>query len=163
MDLTQNPHNVDRRVFIKRIIINDKAIIGELQILDRNNSVIYSCYTLENDSVGKEANQDLAIPEGLYLCAWHENSKYTKTLQDLVKDNTVYPLNLFNDDVPVDRRILIHWGNKEEDTLGCILLGKSIGENQTTILQSKQACKEFYKVIGEYSDLDINVFIYSER
>ena len=73
MDLTQNPHNVDRRVFIKRTIFNDKAIIGELQVLDRNDSVIFSCYTLENDKVGKSANQDLAIPEGLYL--WHVTYK----------------------------------------------------------------------------------------
>lgn len=35
-------------------------------------------------------------------------------------------INVYNDEVPSSRAILIHWGNTDKDTQGCILLGLTI-------------------------------------
>lgn len=38
-------------------------------------------------------------------------------------------INVYNDEVPASRAILIHWGNTDKDTQGCILLGLSKDNN----------------------------------
>ncbi|EIA46208.1 hypothetical protein cco105_08502 [Campylobacter coli 2548] len=56
-------------------------------------------------------------------------------------------INVYNDEVPASRAILIHWGNTDKDTQGCILLGLTKDNNNESVGQSRQACKEFYDLM----------------
>lgn len=56
------------------------------------------------------------IPTGIYSLRWHNSRRFSAKL----------PL-LFNQQVPMDRYILIHAGNTANDTEGCILPGCTRG------------------------------------
>ena len=63
-------------------------------------------------------------------------------------------LCLYNDVVPKERYILIHNGNYEKHTKGCILLGKDAiddpsGANGKMVTASITTCSEFYKLVRE--------------
>ncbi|EJI2276495.1 hypothetical protein NDH82_001971, partial [Campylobacter coli] len=71
-------------------------------------------------------------------------------------------INVFNEKVPFDRHILIHWGNTHKDTQGCILLGLTKDNNNESIGQSRQACKEFYDLMYGKNLEDIKLEITNE-
>ncbi|SUX06736.1 Uncharacterised protein [Campylobacter lari] len=94
--------------------------------------------------------EKLRVPAGVYNLKRHILSSFNdkgkrvvagvKVLND---DDSV--VNIYNDDVPFDRHILIHWGNTDKDTKGCILLG--LTKSDESIGQSRQACKELYDLL----------------
>ncbi len=68
-------------------------------------------------------------------------------------------INVYNDEVPASRAILIHWGNTDKDTQGCILLGLTKDNNNESVGQSRQACKEFYDLMynQDLSNIKLNI------
>lgn len=131
------------KITIERFKFSDKSIISKVYT-DFNN---FNCFALENPVIGAEANKDLAIPYGVYKLRRHAGSRFEKTLRDITKDTTMEMINIYNNEVPSSRAILIHWGNKEEDTQGCILLGNTIESN--FIGDSRNACKDFYNMLKD--------------
>lgn len=79
----------------------DGAIVGLLSI-DR----VFFCYTLE----GVETQ----IPAGTYTIGMHDSPHFGRVLPELLN-------------VPGRSCILIHPGNTDADTKGCILVGRSRG------------------------------------
>lgn len=63
-------------------------------------------------------NKRLRIPEGIYNLKWHATHKGS------ISQYSPLPL-LYNSNVPVTRSILIHNGNKPQNTDGCLLIGSS--------------------------------------
>lgn len=63
------------------------------------------------------------IPEGSYSLIWHNSGRFKK--------HSPTPL-LFNAQVPSNRLILIHPGNKPQDTEGCLLPGTNRNINEVT-------------------------------
>jgi len=51
-------------------------------------------------------------------------------------------------DVPNFKYILIHIGNTDDDTAGCLLVGSAIGQDQKSIVSSTVKYKEVYKLIS---------------
>lgn len=135
---------------IERLWQNDRATTGKCRVFTDDNIKVFECYSLENPKIGSARGQDLAIPFGKYRCERYESPKFNATLEKIVerKDKMIC---LFNDElnVPKSARVLIHWGNKEEDTLGCILLGKNIAADKKSISVSRDACKEFYNIFKD--------------
>lgn len=76
------------------------------------------------------------IPEGLYYCEPWASPKFGRTYEVL--------------NVPNRDKILIHSGNLEEHTKGCILIGESFGElsGKTAILDSRKGQEEFLLKAG---------------
>jgi len=123
-----------KKVVIKRNEHSVKAIRGELKIEDLEHTTIY---TLENPK--RDTKEDSAIPAGIYTCVPYSGTKY--------KD--VYMIK----DVPDRTAILIHNGNIEANTLGCILVGLSLGElkGEPAVLESKKALDYLRNLIGKES------------
>ncbi|MGP1484904.1 MAG: DUF5675 family protein [Campylobacter sp.] len=88
------------------------ATIGKFE-LTNNDEILLNGYSLEpaGDDCA-QANQNRRIPQGDYKILWHKSPKFNRTL----------PL-LYNQNVSKSRYILIHNGNYQKDTQGCILLG----------------------------------------
>lgn len=113
---------------------NEIGTWGELEYED------FKCYTFE--PVGEETTlrgRDRRIPQGKYDIRWHNSPRFKKRLP-----------HLYNDEVPIDRYILIHSGNYADDTEGCVLLGKEVCDNG--VLKSKIAMSEF---INRLKEIDI--------
>ena len=96
---------------------NGDTTIGELFI----NSV-FQCYTLEDEHRDKKVMSETRIPAGTYVIKLQNNGimtqKYAKRFPDIHKGM------LWLQDVPNFTTIYIHIGNTDDDTRGCILVGK---------------------------------------
>lgn len=137
---------------ITRLKQGKTSTLGVLQVTDGNKEILFECKTLEELRESKERGQDCRIPSGEYKVKRHVGSRYQRTLSNLVGDICA-PLLLYNDEIPADRYILIHPGNTARDTLGCILLGRDYGPDGDSIIKSRDACKEFYKLLLGKDDI----------
>ncbi|EAL7532940.1 hypothetical protein DUZ16_06355 [Campylobacter jejuni] len=134
------------------------CVIGKFKVLDDEEKILFECFSLEEDKEGLESGKDLRIPEGNYNLKRHSPSRFENTLRSITKkDDTM--INVYNSEVPSSRAILIHWGNTDKDTQGCILLGLTKDNNNESVGQSRQACKEFYDLMynQDLSNIKLNI------
>lgn len=118
-----------------RSIFTEKSTIGELYLDSRK-----LCWTLEDKDRGLRQDMPLeeiqrlkvygktCIPCGHYQIQWKLSPKFGKDMP--------YLLN-----VPGYDGVMLHTGNSDVETLGCILLGREKGVDR--IMQSTGAFGEF--------------------
>ena len=135
------------------------CVIGKFKVLSDDDKILFECFSLEEDKEGLESGKDLRIPEGNYNLKRHSPSRFENTLRSITKKDDDTMINVYNDDVPASRAILIHWGNTDKDTQGCILLGLTKDNNNESVGQSRQACKEFYDLMynQDLSNIKLNI------
>ncbi|MEH0329311.1 DUF5675 family protein [Campylobacter coli] len=150
------------KVTINRRYTGKTCIIGKFKVLDDKEKILFECFSLEEDKEGLESGKDLRIPEGNYNLKRHSPSRFENTLRSITKKDDDTMINVYNDDVPSSRAILIHWGNTDKDTQGCILLGFTKDNNNESVGQSRQACKEFYDLMHGKNLEDIKLEITNE-
>ncbi|EAI7202394.1 hypothetical protein K8C68_001910 [Campylobacter coli] len=134
------------KIKIIRRYTGKTCVIGKFKVFS-DDKLLLECFALEEDKEGLESGKDLRIPEGNYNLRRHTPSRFENTLRSITKKDDDTMINVYNDEVPASRAILIHWGNTDKDTQGCILLGLTKDNNNESIGQSRQACKEFYDLM----------------
>ena len=124
---------------LKRVLITDDGVIG---VLTCGNAPV--CLTLEEEWKDN-ARSISCIPAGSYLCKRVVTPRHGETFEVM--------------NVPGRSSILIHSGNTEADTEGCILVGKEFGKvtakdkedesasSKIAVLRSKETFKEFMDVL----------------
>lgn len=122
------------RITLTRSFQNNKATLGMLKIDGITHDPIF---TLENPL--RHTSFDSCIPTGNYKCEPFSGSLFHNVW--IVKD------------VPGRSAILIHPGNTERDTLGCILLGLGAGamKDEPCVTQSRLAIEYFRKLVEDHS------------
>ncbi|EHP1287786.1 hypothetical protein KN947_000611 [Campylobacter coli] len=150
------------KITINRRYTGKTCVIGKFKVLDDEEKILFECFALEEDKEGLESGKDLRIPEGNYNLRRHTPSRFENTLRSITKKDDDTMINVFNEKVPFDRHILIHWGNTDKDTQGCILLGLTKDNNNESVGQSRQACKEFYDLMHGKNLEDIKLEITNE-
>ncbi|EOC3258879.1 DUF5675 family protein [Campylobacter coli] len=150
------------KITINRRYTGKTCVIGKFKVLDDEEKILFECFALEEDKEGLESGKDLRIPEGNYNLKRHSPSRFENTLRSITKKDDDTMINVYNDDVPSSRAILIHWGNTHKDTQGCILLGLTKDNNNESVGQSRQACKEFYDLMHGKNLEDIKLEITNE-
>ncbi|EAH8123751.1 hypothetical protein GSX27_00410 [Campylobacter jejuni] len=150
------------KITINRRYTGKTCVIGKFKVLDDDDKILFECFSLEEDKEGLESGKDLRIPEGNYNLKRHSPSRFENTLRSITKKDDDTMINVYNDDVPSSRAILIHWGNTDKDTKGCILLGLTKDNNNESVGQSRQACKEFYDLMHGKNLEDIKLEITNE-
>lgn len=111
----------------------------------------FLCYTLEDESREKKVYGETCIPEGEYQINFRTeggyHAKYSKRFAD------IHMGMLEVCDVPNFKYILLHCGNTDEDTAGCLLLGDTQENNDIKkngfIGKSTQAYKRVYPKIAK--------------
>jgi len=110
----------------------------------------FLCYTLEDEYREEKVMHETRIPSGTYeikLRTWgriHED--YAKRFADIHKGT------LWLQDVPNFKYILIHCGNNDDHTSGCLLVGDTQTENIKSdgfVGSSTNAYKRIYPPIAE--------------
>jgi hypothetical protein len=121
----------------------------------------FLCYTLEDEYRTKKVMQETRIPAGEYKIKYRKegghHKKYTKRYPDIHRGM----LHVTN--VPNFKWILIHVGNTDEHTAGCLLLGDSQENNEIKtngfIGKSSQAYVRVYDYIAKALDIKEEVII----
>ena len=121
----------------------------------------FLAYTLEDEYRSEKVFGETRIPDGTYKLGLRKvggyHAKYSKRFPHI----HIGMLHVL--DVPGFEYILIHCGNTDEHTAGCLLVGDSQENNQITtdgfIGKSTQAYKRIYPRIAEAIDCGENVTI----
>ena len=111
----------------------------------------FLAYTLEDEQRDKKIYGETRIPEGTYKLDLRKTGGYHRKYSKRFKNIHIGMLHVL--DVPGFDYILIHCGNTDEHTAGCLLVGDSQENNQITkdgfIGKSTQAYKRIYPKIAE--------------
>ena len=111
----------------------------------------FLCYTLEDEYRDNKVYSETRIPAGIYEIRFRTvggfHAKYSKRFQDIHKGM------LHIVDVPGFDYILIHCGNTDEHTAGCLLVGdtqnNNVVEEDGFIGRSTAAYKRIYPKIAK--------------
>ena len=146
---------------LKRIFKGDKYTIGNLFINDKK-----FCDTLEDTDRGLDASMSVskiialkkfgitAIPKGTYEVVMNVvSAKFSKYKQYTFCGGRVP--RLLN--VPGYDGVLMHIGNKPEDTDGCSLVGKNTVKGMIT--SSTETFMSFYKILEDASKKNEKIHI----
>lgn len=116
-------------------------------VVKEGNEVIFACRTLELGENGNKKNIS-CIPEGNYEITKRNSSRYGECIQI--------------HGVQGREGILIHAGNYNTETKGCILVGKGFedlnGDGELDITNSKETLKKLIKAVqwGTQSTIKIS-------
>lgn len=125
---------------LNRFFSSSDFTIGKLYI---NN--VFECYTLEDEERKVKVIHETRIPKGKYEIKLREfgghHEKYKKKF-------TFHKGMLWLQEVPNFKDILIHIGNTDEDTSGCILVGNSINTTEGTLINSTAAYTKLYQKVS---------------
>ncbi len=122
---------------------------------------LFLCYTLEDEARVLKIKGETRIPEGTYFLGLRKeggfHNKYSKRFKSIHK-GMIQVL-----DVPKFEYVLIHCGNTDEHTAGCLLVGDS-QENNVIIKdgfigKSTNAYKRIYPKIAKQLELGNEVTI----
>lgn len=87
----------------------------------------FSCYVLEDEHRNQKVYEETRIPEGVYPVKLRKEGGFHKRYKKSFEGIHVGMLELQN--VPDFEYILIHIGNDDEDTAGCLLVGNTANNN----------------------------------
>jgi hypothetical protein len=127
-------------------------------LIDKTNNK-FLAYTLEDEYRDEKKYGETRIPEGTYKLGLRKvggyHAKYSKRFSNI----HVGMLHVL--DVPGFDYILIHCGNTDEHTAGCLLVGDSQENNQITkdgfIGKSTQAYKRIYPDIANAIECEVTI------
>ena len=115
---------------IMRRIFSDKSTIGELFLPGEDTPF---CKTLEDTVRRHKVRHKTAIPAGRYELAIGKSNRFGREMPYLK-------------DVPYFMGIMLHWGNTDADTSGCILVGYGPA-SQDFMGRSRDAFDDLYPKI----------------
>ena len=96
-------------------------------LLDKTNNK-FLAYTLEDEYREEKKYGETRIPNGTYKLGLRKEGGYHQKYSKRFSDIHIGMLHVLN--VPNFEYILIHCGNTDEDTAGCLLVGDSQENNQ---------------------------------
>ena len=113
----------------------------------------WDCYTLENPWKENQTYVS-SIPEGVYRMGLRESPVVYRT------SNKQFSLGWEVRDVPGRTFIMVHPGNYERHTEGCILVGRGFswnGEEGPMVTHSQNCFRQFMDHMGENSIWELDI------
>lgn len=109
---------------------------------------VFECYTIEDEARSEKVFGETRIPEGEYEIGLRtvggHDARYSSKFPEFHK-GMLHVL-----DVPNFQYVLIHIGNDDDDTAGCLLVGNAANNNKLTdgfISDSTSAYIKLYKKV----------------
>jgi hypothetical protein len=127
------------KLLVDRFTSNKDTTLGKL-LIDGN----FECYTLEDEYRAKKVFGETRIPAGEYQITLRKEGLFHERY---LKRFPLWHVGmLWVRNVPGFEYILIHCGNTDDDTAGCLLLGEKI--DKWTLVNSTGAYENAYKQIA---------------
>lgn len=102
----------------------------------------FECYTLEDEFRTKKVYAETRIPDGIYPITLRTVGGFHQRYSN--KFPSMHKGMLWIKDVPGFEYILIHIGNDDDDTAGCLLVGSTADKDKGFIGASTKAYKDMY-------------------
>jgi len=116
-----------------------------------DNKLNFLCYTLEDEKREDKIAGETRIPEGEYKILFRKEGGFHAKYKERFAD--IHQGMLEVQDVPNFKYVLLHCGNTDEHTAGCLLLGDSQENNiikpNGWIGSSSQAYARVYPIIAD--------------
>lgn len=141
------------QIVVDRFISDDDTTVSKVNVDGQ-----FVCFGLEDEFREEKVAKETRIPAGTYAIKLRteggHHDRYNTRFADIHKGM------LHIQDVPNFTLILIHCGNTDEDTEGCLLLGlqSQTEPGEMRVMQSTAAYQKFYPMVVEAAaagDLDI--------
>ena len=113
----------------------EKSTIGSLLVDGK-----FFCYTLEDRVRNEKVFGETAIPYGVYEVKITYSPRFKVQMPLLIN-------------VKGFEGVRIHWGNRAEDSSGCILVGYK--KSKDMILESKKAYSYLFNLLKSQKDINI--------
>lgn len=164
--LSESLMEYDMRLQVVRYSSGPDSTLGAL--FDVTNGRKFLAYTMEDEFRKEKKHGETRIPAGVYPIRFRKEGGFHSKYSGYQWSKKIHKGMLHVQEVPGFNFILIHTGNDDEDTEGCLLVGDSSFENindQGKIGSSRPAYKRIYppiaavldagKTVGiQYSDFD---------
>ena len=115
------------RLVVLRISSQEDSTSGILMKEDSEGSLKFLCYTLEDEYRKDKISGETRVPAGSYPVVLRKEGGFNERYSKKFPDIHIGMLHIIN--VPNFEYILIHIGNTDEDTAGCLLVGNSQESN----------------------------------
>jgi hypothetical protein len=107
---------------VKRFAHGENDTLG-LLFLDGE----FFCYTLEDEYRSQKVYGKTRIPKGEYILALRTIGGFHRRYKQKFGEQHIGMLEILN--VPDFTNVLIHIGNRDDDTAGCLLVGDGLNNN----------------------------------
>tara|TARA_R110002167_G_scaffold44607_1_gene134045 strand:+ start:386 stop:880 length:495 start_codon:yes stop_codon:yes gene_type:complete len=136
---------------LKLLRINSSKDSTNGLLYDITSDPKFLCYTLEDEPREVKVKHETCIPAGEYCLGFRKVGRLHDKYQYRFPEIHTGMIEIL--DVPNFKYILIHCGNTDEDTSGCLLLGDTQENNNIKqkgfVGKSTQAYFRVYKAIAE--------------
>lgn len=106
-------------LYLKRFAENQESTLGLLYI-ERD----FQCFVLEDQYQNEKVYGETRIPEGTYEMKFRKEGDFHQRYRNRFQHSDLQHRGMIElQDVPGFEYILIHTGNEDDDTAGCLLLG----------------------------------------
>lgn len=133
------------KLTLQRIYGGKESTIGILSI-----DGIFSCFTLEDEFREVKVKAETRIPSGTYKIILRKEGGKHESYK--LKFPEIHKGMLWLQDIPNFQYVLIHLGNTDKDSEGCILVGDTVTQNITglgSISSSTSAYQRIYPLIAK--------------
>lgn len=130
------------RISVLRLSDNGESTIGALFVDNK-----FQCWTLEDEARTEKVFGETRIPAGEYKIGLRTEGGHHQRYKNKY---SFHKGMLHVLDVPNFKYILIHIGNDDDDTAGCLLVGDSVNNNKVVdgfIGHSSNAYVKLYKKV----------------
>lgn len=134
------------RLLLQRLSHDSDSTIGALRV-----NGVDECYTVEDQPRKEKVQGETRIPAGVYKLKLRTVGGFHERM--LAKYGPVFHKGmLWLQDVPGFQFILIHTGNTDKDTEGCIIVGQTVNPNGRgggTLSNSRVAYDRLYPMVRD--------------
>ncbi len=137
-----------------RFSSQNESTLGILYLVNNEtNQKDFLCFTLEDEKRSVKVYGKTRIPKGTYQIEYRKEGGYHNKYKK--RFPSIHRGMLEIRDVPNFTHILLHCGNTDDDTDGCLLLGNVVSQNITKdgfLGQSTDCYKRIYPILSEILD-----------
>tara|TARA_R110002012_G_scaffold100097_2_gene238624 strand:+ start:295 stop:771 length:477 start_codon:yes stop_codon:yes gene_type:complete len=142
------------RLELYRFSSQNESTIGILYLVNNEtNQKDFLCFTLEDEKRSVKVYGETRIPKGTYQIEYRKEGGYHNKYKK--RFPSIHRGMLEIRDVPNFTHILLHCGNTDDDTDGCLLVGNVVSQNITKdgfLGQSTDCYKRIYPILADILD-----------